>query len=106
MTDGDTIQNALRSLVDAFNNHDLDCITDFLDEDCVLEICRDPKPFGSHSVGHEAVRKGLAPRFEGLPDAGYSDDSHFVDDDSGMSHWTLTGTRLSGERIEVPGCEF
>ncbi len=75
MTDRDTIQSALRGLIDAFNSHDLNRIMEFFAEDCVLEMPRGPEPFGSRSVGHEAVRKGLASRFEGLPDVRYSDDS-------------------------------
>ncbi len=106
MTDRDTIQSALRGLIDAFNSHDLDRIMEFFAEDCVLEMPRGPEPFGSRSVGHEAVRTGLASRFEGLPDVRYSDDSHFVDGNTGISKWTLTGTSLSGERIEVRGCDF
>jgi hypothetical protein len=33
---------------------------------------------------------------------------HFADDaaNTGMSKWTLTGTRRDGQRIEVRGCDF
>jgi ketosteroid isomerase-like protein len=58
--------------------------------------------------GKEAVRRGLASRFEGLPDVHYGDAVHFVDEEAstGMSKWTLTGTMNDGKRIEVWGCDF
>jgi hypothetical protein len=36
------------------------------------------------------------------------DSAYFVDEaaDTGMSKWTLTGTRRDGQRIEVWGCDF
>ena len=65
-------------------------------------------PRGSRSEGKENVRKALAGRFEGLPDVHYGNGQHFADDASntGMSKWTLTGTRRDGQRIEVWGCDF
>ena len=36
----------------------------------------------------------------------YGDDSHFVADDRGASEWTLTGTTVDGERLEVRGCDL
>ena len=53
-----------------------------------------------------AVKEGLRSRFAGIPDVSYSEDSHFVDGNMGMSQWTLRGTSTKGERIEVRGCDF
>ena len=52
--------------------------------------------------------KALASRFEGLPDVHYGSEQHFVDEsaNTGISKWTLTGTRSDGQRIEVGGCDF
>jgi ketosteroid isomerase-like protein len=65
-------------------------------------------PWGSRFEGHETVRKGLATRFEGLPDLHYGNAQHFADNsaNTGISKWTLTGTRRDGQRIEVWGCDF
>ena len=79
--------------------------TDFA-EDSVLEMPRGPDPWGRRFEGRQAVRQGLASRFEGLPDVHYGEAEHFVDGDTGISKWTLTGTTREGARLEVRGCDF
>ena len=96
----------LKALAQAFNDHDLDRIMSFFADDAVLEMPRGPDPWGRRHVGKEAVRTGLASRFEGLPDVHYGDDRHWVDGDMGISQWTITGTMRTGERIEARGCDF
>jgi ketosteroid isomerase-like protein len=102
------IREKLVGLCDAFNAHDLDRIMAFFAEDCVLEMPRGPHPWGTRSEGQQAVRQGLAARFEGLPDVHYGDAEHFADEarQTGMSKWTLTGTTRDGTGIEVRGCDF
>jgi ketosteroid isomerase-like protein len=96
----------LRQLVAAFNSHDLDRVMSFFADDCVLEMPRGPEPWGKRYVGKAEVRKGLATRFEGLPDVHYSDDEHWVSGDRGVSQWTLTGTTKDGKKIRVRGCDL
>ena len=96
----------LKSLVEAFNAHDLDRIMSFFSEDAVLEMPRGPDPWGRRFVGAAAVREGLRGRFIGMPDVHYGDDSHFVDGDMGISQWTVTGTAPTGGRIAARGCDF
>ena len=105
MTD---INLALQQLCDAFNKHDLDKIMSHFADDCVLEMPRGSQPWGSRSEGRENVRKAWATRFEGLPDVHYGNAQHFVDSSAGtgISKWTLTGTRRDGQRLEVWGCDF
>ena len=102
------IGQSLKGLCDAFNAHDLDRIMGFFADDCVLEMPRGSRPWGSRFEGKEIVRKALAGRFEGLPDVRYGDEQHFVDNaaSTGISKWTLTGTRRDGQRVEVWGCDF
>lgn len=70
-------------------------------------------------MGKEAVRAGLAKRFEGIPDVHYGDDRHWVCNDGvddsvnggagvvgGVSEWTLTGTSTAGQPIEVRGLDL
>ena len=73
------IRETLAEICEAFNAHDLDRIMAFFAEDCVLEMPRGPHPWGARFEGRQAVRQGLASRFEGLPDVHYGDDEHFVD---------------------------
>jgi ketosteroid isomerase-like protein len=102
------IRSTLTELCDAFNAHDLDRIMAFFADDCVLEMPRGGKPWGSRFEGKQDVRAALATRFEGLPDVHYGKAEHFVDPaaETGMSKWTLTGTSRDGRRTEVRGCDF
>jgi ketosteroid isomerase-like protein len=102
------IGETLAGLCAAFNAHDLDRIMGYFADDSVLEMPRGPDPWGARFEGKEAVRRGLASRFEGLPDVHYGGEEHFVDADrqTGISKWTLTGTTPEGRRVEVRGCDF
>jgi steroid delta-isomerase-like uncharacterized protein len=96
----------LQEFLAAFNRHDLDAIMDFFADDCVFYMPRGSSPRGDRYAGKDDVRRGLAKRFEGIPDVHYGDDRHWVGDDFGVSEWTLTGTTVSGKRIEVRGLDF
>ena len=102
------IREMLVELCEAFNAHDLDRIMTAFAEDCILEMPTGPHAWGARFEGKQAVRRGLASRFEGLPDVHYADEEHFVDEarQTGMSKWTLTGTTGDGRRLEVRGCDF
>jgi ketosteroid isomerase-like protein len=102
------IRETLTELCAAFNAHDLDRIMTLFSDDCVLEMPRGDKPWGSRFEGKQSVREALATRFQGLPDVHYGNGEHFVDAsaDTGMSKWTLTGTSRDGARKEVHGCDF
>ena len=93
-------------MLEAFNSHDLDRIMSFFSEDCILEMPRGPDPWGSRYVGAAAVKDGLRSRLEGIPDVHYGQDAHFVSGNTGVSQWTLRGTSIKGEHIDVRGCDF
>lgn len=99
-------QATLRSFLEAFNRHDLDAIMDFFADDCVLYLPRGSTPRGAYFEGKAEVRRGLATRFAGLPDVHYGDDRHWICGDLGVSEWTVTGTPLSGKRIEARGVDL
>jgi len=92
------IRAKLTEICDAFNAHDLDRIMSFFADDCVLEMPRGNKPYGSRFEGKQNVRQGLAARFEGLPDVHYGNAEHFVDSES--------QTGRDGKKLEVWGCDF
>ena len=102
------LEQLLRRVLAAFNDHDLDAIMSAFADDCVFETPRGPDRFGRRFVGKDEVRRGLAARFEGIPDVHYGDDRHFVSSDGtrGASEWTLTGTTTDGQRLEVRGCDL
>ena len=106
MSDAKTAAPVLQGFLDAFNAHDLDAIMSFFAEDCVLDMPRGPGPGGRLLVGKQQVREGIRSRLEGIPDVHYGDDSHWRCGDRGVSEWTLRGTHLTGEPIEVRGCDL
>jgi ketosteroid isomerase-like protein len=96
----------LERMLDGFNRHDLDTIMSLFVDDCVFESPRGGDPWGRRFVGGAEVREGLAGRFRGIPDVHYGDESHFVSGERGASEWTLTGTTIDGEALEVRGCDL
>ena len=96
----------LEAILDGFNSHDVDKIMSHFTADCVFEAPRGPEPWGRRFVGKEAVRGGLAARFAGIPDVRYDDATHFACGNRGLSEWTIVGTAVDGEVIEVRGCDL
>jgi ketosteroid isomerase-like protein len=106
LTDDEELLQVVREVCAAFDRHDLDGIMEHFVDDCVFEWPRGPEPYGNRVVGREQVRQAFAERFAGIPDVRYTDDSHFVSGDRGVSEWLLSGTRTDGERVEVRGCDI
>ncbi|MBV9360664.1 MAG: nuclear transport factor 2 family protein [Betaproteobacteria bacterium] len=96
----------LREVLDAFNRHDLDKIMSYFAEDAVFEAPRGSEPWGRRFIGKDEVRRGLATRFEGIPNVHYGQDDHFVCADRGLSEWTITGTTVEGVTVDVRGCDI
>jgi ketosteroid isomerase-like protein len=96
----------LKEFLDAFNRHDLDSIMDYFADNCVFFMPRGGSPRGDRYIGKNEVRAGLEKRFEGIPDVHYGDDQHWVGVNFGVSEWTLTGTSVSGQHIEVRGVDL
>ena len=100
------IVELLKGFLDAFNRHDLDSIMGYFADDCVFYMPRGAGPRGDRYIGKEAVRAGLAKRFEGISNVHYGEDQHWVCGDFGVSEWTLTGTSVSGKILEVRGVDL
>jgi ketosteroid isomerase-like protein len=96
----------LREIAAGFDTHDLDRILRHFADDAVFESPRGPDPWGQRFEGIEAIRDAFRARFTGIPDVRYLDDDHFVAGDRGASEWTLRGTTVEGQRIEVRGCDL
>ena len=96
----------LRAIAAGFDRHDLDAIMAHFADDAVFETPRGTEPWGRRVVGKDAVRAAFGDRFAGIPDVRYQQDDHFVDGDRGASEWTLSGTTVDGERLEIRGCDL
>ena len=106
VVDHDEAIDMLRTITAAFDAHDLDAIVEHFADDAVFEGPRGSDPWGTRFVGKEAIREAFAGRFAGIPDVRYRDEGTFVDGDRGASEWTLTGTTISGEPVQVRGCDL
>ena len=96
----------LQAFADAWNRHDADALMTFMTDDCVFEASAGPEVCGTRSRGRQAVRAAFEEVWATFPDAQWSNASHFVCGDRGVSEWTFTGTRRDGTRVEVHGCDL
>ena len=96
----------LRQVLSRLNKHDVDAIMSHFAEDCVFETPRGPDRCGQRFAGKDQVRRGLTARLQGIPDIQYDDDDHFACGTRGVSEWTLSGTTVDGERVDVRGCDL
>ena len=106
MSDERSKLNVLERMLDGFNRHDLDAIMGLFADDCVFESPRGPEPWGRRFEGKREVAEGLGARFSGIPDVSYEGHSDFVSGERGVSEWTLRGTTVDGQRLEVRGCDI
>jgi ketosteroid isomerase-like protein len=96
----------LRDIAAGFDTHDLDRILEHFADDAVFESPRGPERWGQRFEGIEAIREAFAGRFSGIPDVRYQEDDHFVAGDRGASEWTLSGTTVDGQHLEIRGCDL
>jgi ketosteroid isomerase-like protein len=96
----------LRAIATGFDSHDVDGILANFADDAVFESPKGPDAWGQRYVGKDEIGRAIAGRFAGIPDVRYRNDDHFVDGDRGASEWTLSGTTIDGQRIEVRGCDL
>jgi ketosteroid isomerase-like protein len=96
----------LERFADAWNRHDADSLMSCMTTDCVFEASAGPDVCGKRYEGAEAVRAGYVEVWTTFPDAHWDNARHFVAGDRGVSHWTFTGTRGDGSRVEVHGCDL
>jgi ketosteroid isomerase-like protein len=96
----------LRAFADAWNRHDIEDLMSFMADECVFEPSTGPNVYGTRYEGRDEVRAGFLKVFEVTPDGRWSNDSHFVSGDRGVSQWTFTGTLADGSRIETNGCDI
>ena len=95
----------LAAFSQAWNRHDIEALMAFMSDDCVFQAAGGPEACGARHVGREAVRKAFAAAWQAVPDAQWTQGSHFVQSDFGISQWTFVGTAADGSRIETDGVD-
>lgn len=96
----------LQTMFAGFNNHDVDQVLSCMTPDCVFEAAGGPDAHGNRFQGHDDVGAAFAGVWAAMPDASWSETSHFVVGDRGVSEWLFSGTREDGTRIEAYGCDL
>lgn len=97
----------LKILFGAFNRHDINGVMCFFAEDCVFNAVGGPDVFGTRYVGLAAISDAFSSVWKAMPDAEWSDHSHFVHGDRGVSEWIFSGTAAAdGSRIHAEGCDL
>ncbi len=96
----------LQSFADAFNAHDINAIMSTMTDDCVFQASAGPNVEGETFQGQAEVRKAFENVFKIFPDARWSNPSHLIIGDRGISEWTFSGTKSDGTRVEVTGCDL
>ena len=103
----DDLERLLIEHTDAWNSHDIDRLMQLFADDCVFDASGGDEPCGRRFEGRAEVRRAFEEVLTSMPDARWGDGHHVVmSDDSGVSEWRLTGTRLDGSVVDVFGCDF
>ena len=106
MSDDSPKLEVLERILDGFNRHDLHAIMSLFVDDCVFESPRGPDPWCRRYEGKQDVAAGLGARFTSIPGVSYEGHGDFVSGDRGTSEWTLRGTTVEEQRLEVRGCDL
>ena len=99
------LDQMLRRVLAAFNDHDLDAIMSHFAEDCVFEDSARTRPVGPPLRRQGRGRRGWR-RSSTASRTSTGDDDHFACGNRGVSEWTINGTTVDGERIDVRGCDI
>lgn len=96
----------LECFTDAWNAHDVDALMACMSENCAFNASAGSEAEGTRYVGIAAVRSAYASIFEAFPDAAWTNSRHIVSGNTGLSYWRFVGTKTSGEKVEVDGCDI
>ncbi len=103
---GERNLDVLHRVLDAFNRHDLDAVMSYFTDDCIFESPRGPDPGGAASSARTRYVGGSRRASNAIPDVSYGDDEHFACGRRGVSEWTISGTTVDGDRVDVRGCDL
>jgi len=94
-------EDHLQAYFDAWDQHDIDTIMQYMTEDCVFETGG-----GVRFQGYEAVRTRIMEVWQDIPDIRFENLRHIVQDDSACSEWSMLGHRRDGSPVDVQGCDI
>lgn len=96
----------LRRFMAAWNARDVDALMECMAEDCAFHASSGPDAEGRRFVGRAEVRASYAAMFETFLQAAWTNDSHHIAGDTGISEWRFIGTDKTGTTVDVQGCDI
>jgi ketosteroid isomerase-like protein len=96
----------LRTMLQAYNDHDAEGVAACFTEDAVFEAPSGPGPAGALYVGRDAIRAVVAARFAASPDVHWEEEAHFRVGDRGASSWVVSWTNADASRVVLRGCDL
>lgn len=98
-------RETLERLMAAFNARDLDGVMACMAADCAFHAAAGPVAEGRIHLGREAVRAAFAAILDAFPSAAWTEGTHVVAGDTGLSTWRFVGTTREGAEVDVRGCD-
>jgi hypothetical protein len=95
----------MERLMAAFNARDLEALMACMSGDCAFHAAAGPLAEGTVHRGPDAVRAAYAAIFEAFPEAAWTEGTHAVAGEVGLSTWRFIGTTRDGAAIDVRGCD-
>ncbi len=107
MADSERAQAAIEALHAAYNRHDADAAADLY----VAAACHQDVALDRTAVGRTAIRDGLVPLFEAIPDVEWATEKVIANGDRASASYLMRGTlqhdlgpfAASGQRLALPG---
>jgi len=96
----------MEALMAAFNARDIAALMACMAEDCAFHAAAGPVAEGAVYRGRAAVEAAYQAIFQAFPQAAWTEGSHAVTGETGVSSWRFVGTRADGTQVDVQGCDL
>jgi dienelactone hydrolase/ketosteroid isomerase-like protein len=96
----------LHAFSEAWNRHDIETLMSFMTDDCMFDANAGSQATGTTFRGKQEVRRGFIQAWRDYPDARWNNPREFVTGNRGVAEWVFTGPDLSGNKVEVAGCDL
>lgn len=98
-------RTTMERLMQAFNARDLEGVMACMAEDCAFHSAAGPEVVGTRHEGRAAVRAAYAAIFDSFPQAAWTEGTHAVSGETGISSWRFIGTDKAGRDVDLCGCD-
>lgn len=95
----------MERLMGAFNARDIDALMACMARDCAFHAAAGPGVEGTVHSGSAAVRAAYEAIFTTFPQAAWTEATHVVAGDTGLSTWRFVGSTRAGVTVDLHGCD-